>query len=283
MGQMLGAGSYGQIRIVSNLQTKKKAAVKLEPMKRSSELHTEYEFLQKLSGKPGFPEVYYYGTFRGAFYCMVMQLLGKNLDKIFDECKRKFTLKSLVFLATQLIRRFETIHSLRIVYRDVKPENFLLGEHSNRVHVVDFGLSKHYADERGEHIGERETHEIVGTARYMSVNAHKCREQSRRDDMESLSYVLAYFMRGQLPWSGLKVADFSAHNVRIMQIKLETPAEQLCTGYPKEFLDFYNYVHKLDFREEPRYGMIMTMFKNIYSRMKIKNDGVYDWNSPPSS
>lgn len=278
VGRKIGAGSYGMVCLATHAKTKKVAAVKLEQIRPGNILRNEYEILNSFAGKPGFPEVYYYGTYRKVFNCMVMQMLGRSLEATFEKCGRHFTIKALVFLVTQLIRRFQTIHSMRIVYRDVKPENFLLGQNSNRVHVIDFGLSKYYANERGEHVSLRSTREIIGTSRYMSINAHKCQEASRRDDMESLAYVMVYFMRGSLPWSGLKLNSFSAHNQRIMELKRDISPEVLCKGYPEEFLNFYKQVRSLSFTEKPDYQGMVNMFKHIYRKLDITNDGKYDWN-----
>lgn len=275
----IGKGNFGTIfRMINTKDNKRVAAMKKEKLAATDQLKTEYHILKKLAGKKGFPRVYYYGTLDNNTYCcLVMDLLGHNLEEIYTKCGRRFTAKALTFLAVQLVRRFETIHSLGIVYRDVKPENFMLGVNTNRVHVVDFGLSKYYRDERGEHVCERYTGSVVGTQRYMSVGAHNCHEQSRRDDMEALGYLFVYFMRGRVPWSGIRMANISDCNRAVRDIKTYTPGEELCAGYPQEFLHFYNYVRKLDFYEEPRYEQITRLFKKVFVKLKLTNDGVFDW------
>jgi serine/threonine protein kinase len=133
-------------------------------------------------------------------------------------------------LADQMIARVEFVHSRNYIHRDIKPDNFLMGmkEKCNTVYVIDFGLSKKYRDSKTRmHIPYREDKNLTGTARYASINAHLGIEQSRRDDMESLGgcdlilwrarhalmslvvpgYVFMYFLRGQLPWQGLKVCS----------------------------------------------------------------------------
>lgn len=232
------AGSYGQIRIAIHIKSGKKYAVKIEPnTTEPSQLNIENQFYQLLQNKKGFPYIHYYGTY-GEYQVLVMEMLGKNLENAFDLCNRRFSLKTIIFLILQLLKRFETIHKYKIGYRDVKPENFLLGIKSNTVNIIDFGLSKLFVDPAtNKHVPCLQTNEIIGTSRYMSVNAHLCKEQSRRDDLESIAYVIIYFLRqGKLPWSGLKVATFSEHNKQICEIKRNIGDEELCNGFPEEFI-----------------------------------------------
>lgn len=94
------------------------------------------------------------------------------------------------------------------MHRDIKPENFLmgLGKKSHIVHIIDFGLSKRYRDSKThQHIQYKENKNLTGTARYASVNAHLGIEQARRDDLESIGYVLVYLVNGSLPWQNLNV------------------------------------------------------------------------------
>ena len=202
----------------------------------------EFEFYQLLHNKKGFPNVYYCGIYQD-YTVLVMEMLGVNLESLFDSCGRRFTLKSIIFLTLQLLKRFEVLHKLRIVYRDVKPENFLKSVKSNTINVIDFGLSKFYMDENNQHVPCQRSHEIIGTSRYMSINAHMCKEQSRRDDLEAIAYVIIYFLRlGKLPWSGIKAQSFSEHNKQICELKRNIPEEELCKGHPHEFIYFLKYV-----------------------------------------
>merc|ERR1719203_798430 len=149
-----------------------------------------------------------------------------------------------------MISRVEYLHASGFVHRDIKPENFLLGrgEKQGLVHIIDFGLSKRYCDAKThQHVQYREGKSLTGTARYASVNAHRGIEQSRRDDLESIGHVLVYFLRGSLPWQGLKGQSKSEKYKMIKEKKEGTPPEVLCEKLPGEFATYLNYCRNLEF------------------------------------
>lgn len=155
--------------------------------------------------KEGFAKVYSYGQ-QDSNYFMTMELLGPNLGEMLKFCDCRFSLKTTLKLALQLINRFEYMHSKNFLHRDVKPENFLmgLGDKLNTLHILDLGLAKRYQDPvTGKHIPFKNDKSLTGTARYASLNCHKGEEQSRRDDFEAIGYVLIYLHTGYLPWQNL--------------------------------------------------------------------------------
>lgn len=227
----LGAGSFGDIYLATNVANDEEVAVKMEPsMTKHPQLHYESKLYKLLQGGVGIPQVRYYGQEKDQ-NVLVMDLLGPSLEDLFNYCSRRFTLKTTLMLADQMIQRMEFIHSKGFIHRDVKPDNFLMGvgRHCNKVYVVDFGLAKRYRDSTThQHIKYREDKNLTGTARYASLNTHLGVEQSRRDDMESLGYVFLYFCRGSLPWQGLKAGTKKQKYDKISERKMSTPMELLC-------------------------------------------------------
>jgi casein kinase 1 len=198
-------------------------------------------------------------------------------------CGRKFSIKTVCMAAKQMLTRVQTIHEKNLIYRDIKPDNFLIGrpgtKGSNVVHVVDFGMAKQYRDPKTkQHIPYRERKSLSGTARYMSINTHLGREQARRDDLEALGHVFMYFLRGSLPWQGLKAATNKQKYEKIGEKKQTTPIKELCDGFPEEFGIYLNYVRKLGFEETPDYDFLRELFTKVLRSNGDVDDGVFDWN-----
>ncbi len=183
-------------------------------------------------------------------------------------------------LADQLLSRLEYVHTKSFIHRDVKPDNFLigLGKRQSVIHIIDFGLAKKYRDPRShQHIPYRENKNLTGTARYASINTHIGIEQSRRDDLESLGYVLMYFIRGSLPWQGLKANTKKQKYERIMDRKMSTSTEQLCKGYATEFRSYFEYCRSLRFEDRPDYAYLKRLFKELFYRKGFQYDNMFDW------
>ncbi|KAL5781691.1 hypothetical protein ACOSP7_006720 [Xanthoceras sorbifolium] len=280
LGRKIGSGSFGELYLGVNVQTGEEVAVKLESVKtKHPQLHYESKLYMLLQGGTGIPHLKWFGV-EGEYNVMAIDLLGPSLEDLFNYCNRKFSLKTVLMLADQLINRVEYMHSRGFLHRDIKPDNFLmgLGRKSNQVYVIDYGLAKKYRDlQTHKHIPYRENKNLTGTARYASVNTHLGVEQSRRDDLESLGYVLMYFLRGSLPWQGLKAGTKKQKYDKISEKKMLTPIEVLCKSYSSEFTSYFHYCRSLRFEDKPDYSYLKRLFQDLFIREGYQFDYVFDW------
>ena len=276
--EKLGEGSFGKVYKAS--YNSKYYAIKFENREEGPDLLCQESYIiAYLKGNPHIPKPYSYG-FCGDYNVFVLQLLGKSLQDIFYELQ-KFSLKTVAMLAYQMIDALQYIHSKHIIHRDIKPENFVLGmdEKNAYLYLVDFGLAKKYRNSKTlKHNPYIWRKKLTGTARYASIHAMEEMEQSRRDDLEAVSYVIMYLIRGKLPWQGLKLKRNEDKYQKILEKKKEISAEELCFGYPKVFYEFVKYAKGLEYSEEPKYDELKNSFVDwVVNQKKEKFDFVFDW------
>lgn len=276
----IGSGSFGDIYLALNLTNGEEVAVKLEATRaRHPQLLYESKVYRLLQGGVGIPHVRWFGQEKD-YNVLVLDLLGPSLEDLFNFCSRRFTMKTVLMLADQMIGRIEYVQNKNFIHRDIKPDNFLMGigRHCNKVYLIDFGLAKKYRENHTkQHIPYREDKNLTGTARYASINAHLGIEQARRDDMESLGYVLMYFNRTSLPWQGLRAATKKQKYDKISEKKMTTPIEALCKGFPAEFAMYLNYCRGLRFEEMPDYMYLRQLFRILFRTLNHQYDYVFDW------
>jgi len=280
VGRKIGEGSFGIIYEGVNMVNNQKVAIKFEPRKSDApQLRDEYRTYQIMSNTPGIPSVHHFGV-ESVYNVLVLDLLGPSLEDLFELCQRNFTIKTVCMLAKQMLARIQSTHEKNLIYRDIKPDNFLIGRNNNAttVYLIDFGMAKYYRDPHTkQHIPYREKKSLSGTARYMSINTHLGREQSRRDDLESLGHVFFYFLRGQLPWQGLKAATNKQKYEKIGEKKQLVPISELCKGHPEEFGKFLAYSRGLKFEETPDYDYLYKLINLVMKKNNLIDDGQYDW------
>lgn len=277
LGKRIGGGAFGDIYLASDLRSGADVAVKLESLKAvNPQLTYEARLLGALQGLPGIPRLHWFGL-EGGYLAMVMELLGYSLEYLFNRCGRRLSVKSVCMIADELLCRLEGIHGLGFIHRDVKPDNFLvgLGSRSHVIHMVDYGLSRRYIGRRsGAHIPGGGGRSLVGTPRYASINNHMGVVQSRRDDLESLGYVLVYLARGSLPWQGIVARTNREKYARVLESKRSTPVPDLCEGLPDAFGAFVLYARGLAFDADPDYAACRASFHAVGAGAY---DGAFDW------
>jgi casein kinase 1 len=280
----IGSGSFGEIWHAINDKNDEEFAVKVEDGDTPTPqlisecriylwLHSDATVLAH-----AIPSVKYYGVERDK-NIMIMDLLGPSLEQLFEKSHRKFSMKTVLMLADQMLKRIEFIHYRRIIHRDIKPDNFTmgLGSSSHRVFIIDFGLAKKFMNSNGEHIKYLEGKGLTGTARYASINTHQGIEQSRRDDLESLGYVLVYFLRGSLPWQNIKTRNVKEKYEKILERKVSYLPDELCKGMPAEIAQYLISCRQMDFHQKPDYEQMRLLFRGLMKNLGYSNDYKFDW------
>ena len=277
--QKLGEGSFGMIFKAESPDGK--YAFKFEkkrPNKRTL-LKSESQIMSYLKGK-GIPKIEKYVE-QENYSIMIMELLGKSLEVLMKETEeKKFSVKTIALLGQEIIPIFKFIHDKNIIHRDVKPDNLSVGyDDPCQIYFLDFGLAKKYRSSKTlKHNPMIKHSKLTGTARYASINALSGLEQSRRDDLESFGYVLAYFFRGGLPWMGIHAKNKEDKYSKILNIKKNLDTENLLNNSPKELSDYLNYCKQLEYEQEPDYNYLIGLFKNIiFNVLKESIDYKFDW------
>ncbi|CCW64794.1 unnamed protein product [Phytomonas sp. EM1] len=284
--KLIGKGGFGEV--YEGIQTSNNDAVAIK-MERNTgkpsflfhEAHVIQD-IQKVRSQDGIAAIAtlkYYGQ-EGDYRVIIMTLHGPSLESILEKMKR-FSLKTTVMLADQMLTRLEHVHSVGYIHRDLKTDNFLLGKGVNcqRIFLIDFGLSTKY---RTSSCGHRELvtgKSFLGTSRFASLNTHKGLSQSRRDDMEQLVYIMTYMYRGRLPWTGLNIKDYDTKEKHIGKLKEQVPVNEICAKCPRQFSYLLFYVRNMAFTETPHYEMCHALLHSILEEMDPPEqiDNIFDW------
>ena len=316
--KLLGYGTFGEIMLAYDNNSRQLRAIKFEVINaKNAQLKHEYtiyeqlniieekkksnkkekelidaetinkitmNYVDKLNNKAiGIPKVYYFDKIEMRYNYMVMDFLGPSLGDLFQLMQKKFSLQTVCMCGMQMICRLEYIHEKGYIHRDIKPENFVTGinDDSNTIYIIDFGLSQRYKDKKtGAHTPYRENRQMIGTVRYASINTQIGIEQSRRDDVEAVGYVLVYLALGRLPWQRAGKEKGKGHLAKVLEKKLITPPEILCKKLPKQFAFIFQYIRKLKFEERPDYNMMKCLLADlVLSKMNLTKTSTFsfDW------
>ena len=264
--KQIGEGNFGKIFKGENIRTNELVAIKVESIKDDYKmLKNEAIIYQHLLHTYGMPTLKWFGKDDKNYY-LVITLLGKSLEHFIQQ-KGTFSMKLTLQIGVQIINLLKTIHEKGLLHRDIKPENFLFGndDESKQLYAIDFGLSKTYINYANNcHIEMKNSNSIIGTPTYVSVNGHKLLELSRRDDLESLGYMLIYFYCGKLKWQKVNIYEnFEKSNALIMKAKLNLDK---LYDLPDIFHDYFTYVRNLEFQEMPDYLFLIKMFQEFLNK-----------------
>lgn len=267
---LLGKGEYGDVCICCDLlDSTKHYAIKFENSFLANKLKLEKEILDLMVGVEGFPTVIGNGSFKSKNY-LVLERLGPNLKDLFQYCYSHFSLQTILLIGIQILTRLHDFHyKSGFIHGDVKPDNFVIGlKTTNLIHMIDFGSSKPFRifnnqSAKIEHIPYKDNIKAPNSNKFVSINTHMGIEQSRRDDLESLGYMLIYFANNSLPWEGGSKSNKEDKSFKMLEKKTTIPVEVYCKDLPIEFCVYMNYVRNLRFNEKPDYNYLKTLFAEL--------------------
>lgn len=306
--ELLDKGKFSTVYLGKHAHSNKMFALKLEERKvKMPQIEFESQVLRRLKRTRGIPELAWSGK-TGGFNCLVLQKLGKNLGELCKDCGGSFSLKTSLMILDQILSVFEAVHDKFVIHRDIKPENFCVGEDTDtcdQIFMIDFGLAKIYYNERDGHSEFKYGKSTLGKALYASVFSHMRSEVSRRDDLESLIYMILHLTTGSLPWQSiasnsksnkvLKNDTLSEIKKQFLESKFWKEAktklrfsflsaaddEKNLVPIPEEIFEVYKHIRALEYEERPDYMFYRKQIKKVMVRYNLDYDSVFDWNLLP--
>lgn len=263
----LTEGSFGIICKAENIRTNELVIIKFESKYSDSKtLKNEAKIYQYLGKQNGFPHLKWFGTEQNYTY-LVIDLLGVSLTKMIHTYN-SFSLKTVLILSIQIIKRIQVLHDKYLLHRDIKPDNLLFGlePQTNKLFLIDFGLAKRY-NYNGIHIPEKKINKLIGSPNFVSLNIHNNIEPSRRDDIESYIYIIIYMLYGYLDWFG-KNGEELIYLKQQLTNKLDLPP------FIKNLL---YYIRNVQFDEIPDYNYLINLLVDVFNDNDYKLDDKFEW------
>ncbi|KAA6403670.1 MAG: putative Casein kinase I [Streblomastix strix] len=244
-----------------------------------SQIAIEAKIYKDMQGIQGFANKILAGTWRG-YRLLIMDRLGPSIEEIFISSKRMFSLRTVLELGIQMIQRVKDLHEKGWIHRDLKPQNFVvgLGKLSKTIFLIDFGLARRYEINQGKECVSVKKNNFAGTLRYWSVNTHMGIEQSRRDDLEAIGYIIIYLLKGFLPWQGQRGPNSRIRRQMIGDLKRKITMSELCKYLPNEIMGFLTYVRSLSLHQNPDYSYCIKLLRQAFINSGFLKSDSWEWN-----
>lgn len=276
--QRIGRGSHGIVYRAIDTKDKSQVAIKLESTEvRKKRLKDENAIYEHMTGF--IPQDLRHGIASPIHFeektdhkILVLELLGPSLLNLFNFQGCRFNLKTILMLFKDILLAIQKVHSTGVVHRDLKPANLCMGRGKNAttVHVIDYSVAKLYEEQ------DVAVNKFVGTTRYASTSAHIGAAISRKDDLESICYIMMYLYKGRLPWSQHENLSLAELNAYVRDWKMR-PLNEVCEEYPAFFKDCLEYLRRIKFNEDPEYCLLIAIICKLMEKMNYADDGVYEW------
>ena len=243
----IGEGQFGAVYKGLNIHTGEEVAIKMEKKDsygKTRMLKNEANIYMLMSSEKGFPRMKWYGRIENYCY-MVFDLLGSSLR----ELPLELPMEIIRELGVKMLTLIECLHKNQILHRDIKPDNFLFHPSNfSDLYLIDFGMSTSYMTVNDSHIPIKEINNIIGTSSFVSLNVHNRLLPSRRDDIESILYVMCSLF---IPFKETTEED-------IIEFK-----KGILLNISESFRELFNYVTNLKYEETPDYEHIISKVKTI--------------------
>ena len=282
----LGKGKFSDVFFAYDMMNQEEVALKYQQKtifhSSKSMLHNESLILENLKNVKGVAHKKLFIEDK-TYDLLILPIYKETLKDLYHRLG-KFSLRTVIFIALELIDIIEQIHERNIIHLDLKPENIMIGTSDKtrkQLCIIDYGLAKKYIDEnKKSHISFKKTNIFTGSYSYASLNSHLGFELSRRDDFESLGYILIYLLKGSLPWQSMNNENCEERLKKTAKLKKEVKIEKLCEGIHEKFKDYFEHVRKLRFEEKPDYEFLRGLFTNMekgFGGKKLDNEYFLEW------